>query len=285
LGRRISKTINGQVTQFIYDGNDIVQETGGSPLSVRYLRTLKVDEMLGFLRQDGAYFSIYDGLGSALTLTDQAGSPTVQYSYEPFGKTQSSNIAFANSFQFAGRENDGTGLYSYRARYYHPKLQRFITQDPAGLLGGDVNLYGYVRNRPLKFTDALGLKPLPQCAQQKLQPFFPDLDLTKIDIHTKGLPWYVLDPDVQAYTNQNDIYFKQEAYDPTSSKGLALIGHELRHSQQYQNTGTTSFRTSYLWQLIMKGYMNIDFEQEAYGYQFTIWPYLSDQFGAMPCSE
>ena len=38
-----------------------------------------------------------------------------------------------NSYQYTGRENDGTGLYFYRARYYAPALGRFISEDPIGL--------------------------------------------------------------------------------------------------------------------------------------------------------
>jgi RHS repeat-associated protein len=53
--------------------------------------------------------------------------------------------------------SDGTSLYYYRARYYHPQLQRFISEDPIGFAGGDVNLYGYVANNPLSFTDPFGL--------------------------------------------------------------------------------------------------------------------------------
>jgi RHS repeat-associated protein len=44
-----------------------------------------------------------------------------------------------------------------RARYYHPQLQRFISEDPIGFAGRDVNLYSYVRNNPLRFIDPLGL--------------------------------------------------------------------------------------------------------------------------------
>ena len=54
-----------------------------------------------------------------------------------------------NPFQYTGRENDGTGLYYYRARYYSPELQRFISRDPIGLGGGDVNFYRYVGNSPV----------------------------------------------------------------------------------------------------------------------------------------
>ena len=61
-----------------------------------------------------------------------------------------------NSYQFTGRENDGTGLYFYRARYYHPTFQRFIAQDPIGFGGGDANLYGYVYEDPANLIDPPG---------------------------------------------------------------------------------------------------------------------------------
>jgi RHS repeat-associated protein len=59
-----------------------------------------------------------------------------------------------------GREHDGPTGHYYRARYYHPTLQRFISEDPLGLMGGDANLYAYVFNSPIIFTDPFGLKVL-----------------------------------------------------------------------------------------------------------------------------
>jgi RHS repeat-associated protein len=54
---------------------------------------------------------------------------------------------FENSYTYTGREWDKeTGLYYYRARYYDPMEGRFISKDPISFAGGDVNLYGYVRN-------------------------------------------------------------------------------------------------------------------------------------------
>jgi len=58
---------------------------------------------------------------------------------------------------YTGREDDGTGLKYYRARYYHAGLARFISEDPIGLVAGDVNFYVYVANNPLSFIDPLGL--------------------------------------------------------------------------------------------------------------------------------
>jgi RHS repeat-associated protein len=41
-----------------------------------------------------------------------------------------------NSFRYTGRENDGTGLAFFRARYYSPILQRFLSEDPIVLACG-----------------------------------------------------------------------------------------------------------------------------------------------------
>jgi RHS repeat-associated protein len=63
-----------------------------------------------------------------------------------------------NTSQYTARENDGTGLYYYRARYYMPSCGRFISEDPIGTQGG-INLYGYVGGDPINATDPMGLKP------------------------------------------------------------------------------------------------------------------------------
>ncbi len=73
----------------------------------------------------------------------------------PFTLTQTGG-ASTSSYKYTGREDDGTGLAYYRARYYQPRLQRFIAEDPIGFAGGDVNLYGYVGNNPILRTDPSG---------------------------------------------------------------------------------------------------------------------------------
>jgi RHS repeat-associated protein len=64
--------------------------------------------------------------------------------------------ASTNPAQYTGRENDGTGLHYYRARYYHPGLQRFISEDPIGNETGEVNFYVYVGNDPINYVDPFG---------------------------------------------------------------------------------------------------------------------------------
>ena len=82
-----------------------------------------------------------------------------QYSYEPFGKTTASGASNTSTFEYTGRENDGTGLYYYRARYYHPTLQRFISEDPLDFGAGDANLYSYVGDSPANEVDPSGQSP------------------------------------------------------------------------------------------------------------------------------
>lgn len=159
LGRRIDKTINGRSIQYVYDGLDIVQEIENGLPSVNYIRTLNIDEPLARIKSDGTvrYYQ-QDALGNVIALTDTNGSVTTRYSYDPFGNVTISGETSDNPFQYTGRENDGTGLYYYRARYYSPELQRFISEDPIALGSGDINFYVYVKNQPINLTDSLGLK-------------------------------------------------------------------------------------------------------------------------------
>jgi RHS repeat-associated protein len=83
-----------------------------------------------------------------------------------------------------------TGLHYNYHRYYDPKTGRYITPDPIGLAGG-INLYAYVQNDPINWTDPLGL-----------EKNFPEyLDLHKIADHlekirkSEDLPRNAQDPE------------------------------------------------------------------------------------------
>ena len=47
--------------------------------------------------------------------------------------------------------------YFYRARYYEPDIGRFTQRDPIGY-DGEMNMYTYVNNNPLQYTDPYGLQ-------------------------------------------------------------------------------------------------------------------------------
>jgi RHS repeat-associated protein len=158
LGRRAQKTVNSLVTQFLYDGLDVAKENSGGS-DVAYLRTLGIDEAL--VRTDALDTAHYlgDALGSSVALTTPGSTAATTYSYEPFGRTETGGGPSANAFRFTGREDDGTGLYYYRARYYDPLRSRFVGEDPIGLAGGS-NVFTYGENNPVLFTDPSGLAVL-----------------------------------------------------------------------------------------------------------------------------
>jgi RHS repeat-associated protein len=163
LGRRASKTINGATTQYLYDGLNPVQELNGAspPVPIANLLTgLDTDEYFTRTDSSGTSNFLSDILGSTMALSNPAGTISTTYAYEPFGKT-TANGTNANPYQFTGRENDGTGLYFYRARYYGPTFQRFVTQDPVGFNGGSLNLYSYAGDDPANQYDPLGLQIRP----------------------------------------------------------------------------------------------------------------------------
>lgn len=157
IGRRIEKTINGTTTKYLYDGLNIVQELQNAAPSVNYIRTSNIDEPLARIEASGVvrYYQ-YDALGSVIGMTDENGQMMTIYAYDAFGKVSISGEISDNQFQYTGRENDGTGLYYYRARYYSPEMQRFISEDPIGLAGG-INRFAYAGNNPVNFVDPLGL--------------------------------------------------------------------------------------------------------------------------------
>src|SRR5439155_15893067 len=155
LGRRRSKTIDGVTTVHGYDGLDIVTELVGGQTAATYLRGLNVDEP--FVRR-GATSEFYhaDALGSVLALSGETGVPQTTYTYDPFGNATSNGAPSLNPFQFTGRENDGTGLYYYRARYQRPAFARFVSEDPMREAAG-VNMYSYAADNPAAYVDPLGL--------------------------------------------------------------------------------------------------------------------------------
>src|SRR5438094_5769100 len=144
FGRRVSKTING-TTQFLFDGANPVQEISGTSASANLL-TAGVDQYFQRTDSAGARNFLTDALGSTLALADSTGTVQTSYTFEPFGNTSVTGSSTTNSFAYTGRELDATGLYFYRARYYHPQLPRFISEDPIGFAGGSPNFYQYYMN-------------------------------------------------------------------------------------------------------------------------------------------
>jgi RHS repeat-associated protein len=85
-------------------------------------------------------------------------------SYDDFGDFRLKSENVSNSYCYTGQEMDEepSGLYNLRARYYAPGIGRFTQEDPLmAVLEAErvqeLNGYNYVSNNPINLIDPLGL--------------------------------------------------------------------------------------------------------------------------------
>ena len=160
FGRRIGKTIGTSSTGYLYDGINFVQEKSGTGSSAGVTANLitgpGTDNVLARQTAAGNQTMLTDALGSTILATDATQATVTSYSYDAYGNTTQLGTN-DNSQQYTGRENDGTGLYYYRARYYSPTMGRFVSQDPIGWVAGQTNGFSYVGGNPINRRDPRGL--------------------------------------------------------------------------------------------------------------------------------
>jgi RHS repeat-associated protein len=160
--------IDGVITYFVNDGQDVIADLidsdGSGPASpvksMRYLHGPAVDQILAQEDAVGTVlWDLTDHLGSVRDLVNSQGQIVNHLKYDSYGNVVSqSNPAASTRYRYTGREFDAeTGLQYNRARYYDAAIGRFVSEDPIGFGGSDVNLYRYVSNRPLSATDPSGL--------------------------------------------------------------------------------------------------------------------------------
>jgi len=107
------------------------------------------------------FYYFADHLGSTRTITDSTGHICYDADFTPYGQEINHTNSCPQNYKFTGYERDSeTGNDYAFARYYNPRLGRFMSTDPLGGRTGDpqsLNLYAYVGNRPLTFTDPTGM--------------------------------------------------------------------------------------------------------------------------------
>ncbi len=163
LGNRVVTTENGNTSYHVVDplglGDLVGTYDESGILDARYIHG---SGLIGIQTGIGdRYFHTYDKMGNVQQLTADDGSVVNSYAYLPFGGTILDEETIANPFGFVGEHgvmNDPSGLIYMRARFYDAQLGRFISTDPIGISGGDLNLYRYVRNSPTNDKDPQGLQ-------------------------------------------------------------------------------------------------------------------------------
>lgn len=155
LGRRVVRTEGGVTTQYLYDGQNAVQEMVGGTVNP-ILTGPSVDQRFARNDTSGRVYYLTDQLGSTRGLTNGVGELLQRYDYTPYGQLQASAGSANNPYRYTGREQDESGLYYYRARYYSPDMGRFISEDSYGFASGDANFYAYALGNPISYNDPSG---------------------------------------------------------------------------------------------------------------------------------
>ncbi|MBN1295753.1 hypothetical protein JXA80_03170 [bacterium] len=158
LKRRVTKTVNGTETRYLYDSFNLRElRDGTNTLLVRYIYEPGLDNVVMMKTGSGDYFCHRDKQGSVIALSNATGAAVETYTYSPYGSPANASM-LGNVLMYCGSVYDlETGLYSMRARYYSPAVGRFLSPDPLGFNGGGLNMYTYAMNNPVRFTDSMGL--------------------------------------------------------------------------------------------------------------------------------
>ena len=163
LGRRIRKEFGGRVTEYVWDGDDLVHEhvrnAGGQiePL-VTWIFEPGTFVPIAKIEGNARYGVVTDHLGTPAMLLTEAGRVAWKAQLDLYGVASEEVHKTACPWRYPGQyEDPETGLYYNRFRYYDPEAGRYISPDPIGLVGG-LAQYAYVHD-PLGWTDASGLFP------------------------------------------------------------------------------------------------------------------------------
>ena len=160
--RRVGKKVNGVLVQgFLYDGQlRVIAELNGSSQVVSRFVYASQSHVPDYMLKGGVTYRILtDHLGSPRLVVDAStGSIAQRLDYDTWGVVLADTTPGFQPFGFAGGLYDNhTHLVRFGARDYDAETGRWTAKDPIRFRGGDTNLYAYVGNSPLMFTDESGL--------------------------------------------------------------------------------------------------------------------------------
>ena len=159
-GQRVSKTVNGTTTEFIYNGDILAgQKTGDDILVFMYDNN---GDAFGFIYNGTEYYYIKNAQNDVTAIANADGTIIANYYYDSWGKlaeiTGDTEIAELNPIRYRSYYYDSeTEWYYLNTRYYSPELCRFISGDSQindDTLGN--NLFSYCGSNPLSRTDKQG---------------------------------------------------------------------------------------------------------------------------------
>lgn len=164
-GLLYERTENGQTTRYYWDGDQIAAEAtiiNGSPsYKASYIRG---NGLVARKASDGTKgYYLTNGHGDVTEIRNSNGGLLNKYNYDIWGNPTVVQKQTDNPFMYSGEMwDEKVGLQYLRARWYDPTMGRFINEDTyEGQIDNplSLNLYTYVQNNPLIYSDPSGFMP------------------------------------------------------------------------------------------------------------------------------
>ena len=235
LGRRTAKLFNGHVFRYLWDGNVMVQEWQYEEKDrsqhsidefgrIRMLGEEPVENLVTWVYEEGSYVPvaklqngerytiISDYMGRPVEAYNSYGNVVWQADYDVYGDLR--NIKGIRDFipfrQLGQYEDEETGLYYNRFRYYDPNTGTYISKDP--IIRSLINIYTQCVNKIMERVQRI----LKAISESK------DCLLLKREHHVNVDVGYLLPDDLRYYLeNYNSIIFWEN-----SEYSVKIVGIE-----------------------------------------------------------
>ena len=242
-GLRTSKTVNGEKTIFVWDGDQLVMELSESgKVKKRYIRGNDLifadngtENASG--EASGKQYYVNDSHGNVVQLTDETGNVIKTYEYDSFGNEVKPDSKDDNPFRYCGEYYDKETEEIYlRARYYQPEKGRFLTRDtytgeedePESL-----HLYAYCENDGVNMVDSTGhwsMKLHTQITKDVIKKLKKSkISLSKLQIEDikigcvlpdKVKNGYIVSPEI---AETYEMFSREKGYHGMNKKKLNII--------------------------------------------------------------
>lgn len=164
-GQRIAKSVSFPQTisqRFVYDeGSQLLGEYGSANRDYIWLGDTPVAVVDTASTASSVNYVHADGLNTPRAVTDGGGAVIWQWDFRanPSGEQlPSAATGYVLNLRFPGQYFDAESRLNQNiSRDYEAATGRYQQSDPMGLYGGQWNTYSYADNRPLVYTDPLGL--------------------------------------------------------------------------------------------------------------------------------